>query len=162
MRISSGLTVSVAATDRWFDDIRAGRAFRGYDSITAAAGQLPYVQLFNPVASGKIAIARFPEITSAAAQTVEIAFFDTALALLGPATAKGNLLAGGADPASEIRRESNAGILGDAFASYDVLASVLVRATEEWTIELGAGEGVLVRGRTVATGIRVAYSWIEL
>lgn len=158
MRLTSGRTVT--ATERWLDEIRAGRAFCGGDKMAAAAAKYSHLQLFNPAASGITVIARAPLCTMPAAQEININYYNTALATDTGLT--GNLLRAGAASKAAVRKTTNAAALGTTIA--DVLLGSLapLLILDQWFCELAAGEGVVIVNTTANADLTVFFSWIEV
>lgn len=160
MQVGLGGAITVTATERWFSEVRAGRAFGGAIIQANIAAEFSHVQLFNPVASGVTALVRAIVGSTNTSDRMEVAFFNTALATLG---ADGrNLLSGGAAPVAQVRAGTNAAQQGDRFAAQQILANTPIALTEEWVCELGPAEGVIIRLSTVNISLVGSFSWVEL
>jgi len=108
--ISLGGTPTVTLQERWFTEMRGGRAFGGYNSQGGVAVEFSHLQLFNPAASGVIAIVYLVLGDQGAANPLWFAHYNTALTTSDGSTR--NLLSGGAAPICVIRRQTNVAQLG--------------------------------------------------
>lgn len=160
MRIVLGGQINVTATERWYSEVRAGRAFMRGTHVAAAAGALGEVQLFNPAASGITVIVRRATSGALAADRHQVRQYDTALGtLVGTGF---NLLSGGAAAAAVIRTATPAAADGTLISEMRLPADALGDILDDWSWELGAGEGVLIVGTTANQVIDVTYFWIEV
>lgn len=147
MKLSLGGFSTVTMTDRWFQELRAGRAFSGSASQGAVAGEYSHVQLLNPAGSGVQAIVAQLRAKVAVASTIELRLYDTGLTTDAGAVA--NLLAGGAAGASHVRRQTNVAGLGSTLSLYYLAANTPTVLWPSWGPELAPGKGVLVLCATV-------------
>jgi len=161
MRISTGVTVNVSAnTERWLSEIRSGRAFATAATQAGVAGELSFVQLFNPAASPVTVLTRFAMAWSGTSEEVSVRVYNTALTtLVGNGT---NLLDGGAASVAEFRSQSNVADLGAGLASVSIPANDAKEIGREWLVELAPGQGLLVRGNTANTAITGSFFWVEV
>jgi len=160
MRISTGVTVNVSAqVERWFSELRAGRAFSGVGALAAAAGTVSEIQLFNPAGSA-ITLLLYKCVGDATvASALQLRTFNTALAtLIGNGL---NMLSGGAASVAEIRSAAPAVNDGTSFWSKAALAGEPIELGDLWVIELGAGEGVIATDNTQNVGVRFTFLWNE-
>lgn len=155
MKLSLGGFSTVTMTDRWFQELRAGRAFAGQAAPGAVAGQYSYVQLLNPAGSGVQSIVAQIEVTLTVADLVVLSFYDTALAT--DAGALANLLSGGAAGGSHVRTESTAVGFGTVYYSRWVPANDSTVIYPSWGVELSPGRGLAVTRNTVNAAIRVSF-----
>ncbi len=160
MRINIGLASTVTATERWFEEIRAGRAFGGASEITSTAGKVPAVQLINPAASGKTILVHRMVISTGVNQTIETYHDDVQRALNGPT--KRNLLSGGAAPVGLIRVEDILGPAGTQWHRHLVSANVPTDLFPVWTGELQPGRGITFFGTTVVSKLIGGFFWVEV
>ena len=160
MRVDFGADIEVVATERWLDELRAGRAF-GYGTRLAAggAGINSHLQLFNPAASGATILLRTIIAGTTIAGDIHIRAHNTALTTLESAGV--NLLAGGAAGQGQVRSQ-NAATLGSLLMRIPQPASETVRMLDEWIVELGPGEGVLVTPNGANLEVFANYLWVEL
>ena len=159
MRLGLGGNLIVTATERWLAEIRAGRGFMKGASASAAAGQNPEVQLFNPVASGVTVILRMVLASNSVAVDCSFRQFNTALATLAGEGI--NLLSGAAAGKGEVRTATPAAIDGTLIGFIDIPASQTIQIAPEWMFELGAGEGLHVAG-PLAASLRGLFLWNEV
>lgn len=149
MKLSLGGFSTVTMTDRWFQELRAGRTFDGYTSQAAIAGQYAHVQLKNPAASGKQAIVAQILVTCAVVVDVLITRYDVDCTT--DAGALVNYLLGAAAGACHVRTESNVGVLGTQIDSRRVQANTPTVLYPSWGPELSPGTGLALLPGTVNT-----------
>lgn len=156
--ISSG---SASGID-WLTELRAGRAFAGFDNSPATASNISMVQLFNPAASGVNVLVRHFRSEAGASALIEMRFFDTLFANLGPVPK--NLLSGGAASQARTRNRINTVGLGDpAFAEFSMITnSEDPRLGGEWVAELAPGKGFHLSGTSVNVFLRTSFWWVEI
>jgi hypothetical protein len=161
MRSNPGGTATVTAQDRWYAEIRAGRAFaRGARVAPGGAGNFSEGQLFNPAASGVNAIIFTASASAASAVFHQLRQHNTALAtLVGTGF---NLLSGGAASQCVIRTATPAALDGTLIAELHMAANTPGRICPSWSFELGPGEGVLFAETNGNIEMPVVYFWIEL
>lgn len=171
MRIGGGAVSIADVTDRvardlgfvrpfWLNEIRAGRAFAAGTTFGADPGENSHVQVFNPAASGITVIMRRALINGGVDSMYEIATHNVALTtLIGQGV---NMLSGGGASLAEWRSQSIAGLSGTQFGRVSLLAETTFEMMKDWQIELGEGEGVLIRQLIVAQNVRVTMEWIEV
>lgn len=159
MRTNPG-TGTVSTTERWFDEIRRGRAFALGTLAGPTAANISHVQLFNPVASLVTIIVYAVWHTENTLSTNDINTHNVALTtLVGNGV---NLLSGGAAASGELRTQDNAVQLGTRFATLTLNANDARLFILPWLIELGAGKGVLVTHRVVNQQLSTTFFWIEI
>ncbi len=153
-------------TEQWSDHVAAGEAYcsRGFQNIVA--GQIPLVQLFNPVDSGvrvrlrvmqPMAVFAFPINTN-------IRRHDTALTTLGPFGVIENLLGGGVAASAEIRTMTQVAMAGSPFQlilSGGNNRSAYPEDGMEWGHDLLEGEGIMLNGVTGGF-IFCGFMWAEV
>jgi hypothetical protein len=161
MRISFGGSITVPSqSERWFSEIRAGRAFNRGVVVVAGAAQIAEVQLLNPVASGKQAMIYSAMFSSNVNDQPQLRRYDTALAtLVGNGV---NLLAGGAASVCEIRTAIPAATDGSQLLILQTLASSPQALSPVWIAELSPGQGYLITGSTAVDGICAVWWWNEV
>jgi hypothetical protein len=160
MHVSLGGNINVSAMDRFYTEIRAGRAFHRGVSNPTAAGTYGEVQLLNPDGSGVTAIVRAIRVTGFLNDAVQLRRYDTALAT--DVGAGFNLLLGGAAAACHIRTANPAARDGTFLSCRGTLAYATFDLADDWFGELPAGTGVLVTTNLVNVDAMVHYEWIEL
>jgi hypothetical protein len=151
MRLSLGGFSTVTMTDRWFQELRAGRTFAGNWGQAGVAGQYAHLQIKNPAASGRQAIVAQIRIWRPTAGGIYLRRQDADLA--GVAVALDNLLIGGAGSVSRMRIESNVAILGTGLTTIYVAANTPTVLWASWGPELSPGGGVLAVCADVNTTI---------
>lgn len=156
MRLSLGGFSQVTMTDRWFQELRAGRAFAGRGSIGAVGGQNGHVQLKNPAASGKQAIVAQIRVNILTAGYVAIATYDTDLAT--DVGAVSNLLMGGSAGVCHVRSTNNAGLLGTSIAVLYLPANTPTILWPSWGPELSPGKGICIDAGTV--NVQIDVDWL--
>ncbi len=160
MRIAFGGSLTVSAEERWFTEIRAGRAFMRGSDTGASAGNYGHFQLFNPGGSGIMIVVRRLVASLRTADTIRIHTHNTALTtLLGAGV---NLLAGGTVGIGEVRRQNIASFTGTLVSAVPISADRPYNLLDGWSWELGAGEGILFVSATVNVAIGGFYEWIEI
>ena len=160
MRIAFGGNLTVTATDRWYTEIRAGRAFVFHGTLGPSAGNNSHIQLFNPAASGVIVI---PVYCAARVSVEGPAFISQHNVQLATDVGAGvNLLSGGAASAAHLRSNNNAGVLGTTIERLYLLANTWVTVLENWHMEMDAGEGILFAPNNVNVQVDITFRWIEL
>jgi len=160
MDISLGGTPIIELQERWYSEIRRGRAFAFSDDRGPTVGSFSHIQLFNPAASGVIVITRYAVFATGAGAALEVHTWNTAAVNLSGTGV--NLLNGGAGSAARVRWEDNAARQGTSFLSVLVAASDARNILPDWICELDAGEGLTVVPN--ATNVRLigGFFWIEL
>ena len=170
MRIGGGAVSIADVTDReardlgfvrdfWFNEIRAGRAFFAGDRLGASIGNLGHFQLFNPGGSGITIVVHRVFQGVETALSVTLTLHNTALTTL---VRQGvNLLAGGAAGVGEFRSQVNAAQLGTMGQYIPLLARTPYEMGKDWTVELGAGEGLIIMNQTANDGLYGNFEWIE-
>lgn len=145
--------------DWWYEQIRAGRAF--YAGTQQGGASTNCVQLHNPVGSGIIVVVR-SLIGGPGAVTTAMQVRRQDTAILSSVSGV-NLLAGGAASVANLRFESRAAPGGTVVAVYPAGgANVGFRYLQEWSYELGAGEGVMLNPASANVDCIATYEWIEL
>ncbi len=161
MDITLGSTVTVSAsTERWFTEVRAGRALLRGGTQAAAVGFFAHVQLLNPVGSGKQMLVRQAQVGPGSNFTMSLNRYDTALATLVGAGV--NLLVGGAAGQGQVRTENNAAQLGTNIGAYNAGGNANVYPAPDWYYELSPGQGMLFVMDLVNARMTVTYYWLEL
>jgi hypothetical protein len=160
VRVNLGRSLSVAATERWYTNLRAGRCFFRGDIIAAGgAGNFSEWQLFNPAASPINVIVKRLRVRIPASGNYSIRTFNTQL---GTALGTGyNLLSGGAVSTGLIRSAIPAAIDGTEVGEYYMRADVMETMIDDWWFELGAGEGVLLCWLSANVANQVIAEWME-
>lgn len=144
----------------WLSEIRAGRAFSLEGLQAAVSGQNSHIQLWNPDASGITTIVRYLGGNVGASSSISILHYNTALTtLIGNGR---NLLAGGADSVSELRSQTNIGVLGTEFEEFSIGDTNFRVLVDDWHTELGAGEGVLLALQVANIALRGLFRYIEV
>lgn len=161
MRIGYGTTVTVPAqSERWFSEIRAGRAFNRGVVVVAGGAQIAEAQLFNPVGSGKQVLIYSAMFSSNVNDQPQLRRYDTALGtLIGNGA---NLLAGGAASVAEIRTAIPAAVDGSQLLILQVVANTPQALSPVWIAELSPGQGYLITGSVVVDGICAVWWWNEV
>jgi hypothetical protein len=91
---------------------------------------------------------------------IRLTIYNTALSTLVGNGA--NLLVGGTASSAELRTQNNASQLGTQVGNLRIPQNApIFPLADDWSFELGAGEGVLVVG-DVDIETRVIYQWIEI
>jgi len=155
MKLSLGGFSTVTMTDRWFQELRAARAFGRTGAQVAVAGQYSNVQLKNPAASGKQAIVAEIRILLTVADFVTLRSYDTdCTTLLGTLT---NLLMGAAAGVSTIRTEAAVARLGTEVTEVYCAANVWTVLLPSWGPEVSSGSGIVLEPATANVGLTVAF-----
>lgn len=158
MRINPGSEHSIS--ERWYDEIRRGRAFGGSTDIGPLAANFSEVQLFNPAASGVTAIVA---CAIATVGTLGITQLRTHNAALATDVMAGINLRSGAPPGQcHVRSTNVAAADGTIVLQVSLLANTPYPFHHNWIAELGEDEGVLVTTGAVNVRVIVSYLWIEL
>lgn len=160
MQISLGGTAVVQATEKFYDEIRRGRAFIGTTTAAAVAGEYAHCQLLNPVGSGVNAVVYAIEFGNANGGLSRLARYDTALATDDGAVI--NLLAGGAAGQCHVRSGSNAALLGTKWRDFHLVAAAARMVAESWFCELGPGEGITLAYQSTNNAPVATFLLIEL
>lgn len=160
MRLEPGAQINVTATERWFTEIRAGRAFTRGLHLAASVGNVSEIQLLNPAASGVAAIIRSIKVGLSVADRVHLRTYDTAL---GTAVGAGfNLLAGGTAAKGLIKSANPAAEDGTLIEEYRALVDVTQEFVTDWGWELAAGKGILIATLSANEALAVTFKWIEV
>lgn len=160
MKINVGLAATVTATDRWLSELRLGRAFGATMSVGPVAGQLPHVQLFNPVGSGVTVLVHYMAFVTTGIHSGALSHHNVALTTLGANIR--NLLSGGPAPQAQIRAETNVAALGNTYLGGDTNVPIDFVYGPMWLTELDPGEGIVGRDTVANRQLRGAFMWIEL
>ena len=155
MRLSLGGFSQVTLTDRWFTELRSGRAFLGYGNQAAVAGQNSHVQFKNPAASGKQAIVARIRLRTSTSNQIDLVRYDTDLATDVGAVV--NALIGGAAGVCHVRKTTNAGILGTVIDNMYAVADTWYDWFPTWGPELSPGGGIAVVCETVNIMIQAGF-----
>ncbi len=148
--------------EEWLGELFAGRAFAGRKQITAAAGQLGKVQLFNPAGSG--VRVRLYRLAAAGAPTGAFRVYVHAAALSAAPSQGMNLLSIGAPSVAELHVVSGAGPVGGAVPFAQVAPAGVESVGDlfpPWLIDLAPGLGAHVESQTVAAATDASYFWTE-
>jgi hypothetical protein len=160
MRINLGGLVSVSATDRWYDEIRRGRAFRLGAFQVAVAGEYSMIQILNPAGSGVNCLIYDLSIGPQAQAGLVWRRYDAALAT--DVGAGVNLLVGGAAGACHVYKASGVAALGTAIAYFQQIALQSLQPLWPWVCELGPGKGCLANADGGNIRLDASFSWLEL
>lgn len=134
----------------------------GAAQVTAAAGERPRIQLFNPVGSGKIIAVSSCIFSNTATATMAYAVTNNALTTgVGTETFRDGRLGQAARPSGQIRTDSTIAIT-DSNGLVRLLASV------SWSLEdintpavLAPGNGFEVGSQGTQDTILVTFNWRE-
>ena len=160
MRIGTGGTPTVSTQDRWYAEVRAGRAYHRGTTVAPAAAEFGEIQLLNPAASGVNIIVKHTISNLGVAGQIQCREFSTALLTLAGLGA--NLLFGGAAGLGAVRTAVPLAADGTLVSTYAAATSPATVPIPDWFYELGPGEGILFVAGTVGISIACAYHWIEL
>jgi hypothetical protein len=160
MRIGYGTSVTVPTqAERWFSELRAGRAFSRGQALVASVGNFSEIQIFNPAGSGVSVIVYKINVSCSVADFTRVHVFNTALgALVGTGI---NLLSGGAAAVAELRTAQPAAQDGTFVSTIDAAATSPFERISVWAWELGAGEGVLIATGSVNRSLCTEFYWNE-
>lgn len=137
-----------------------GLCFIGGGNQTNVGSQYPHIQLLNPAASGVQILVDLFYYSNNTTGAIDIRHYDTALTTL---IMNGrNVDAGGDAGLGEIRRQTNASILGTQWTVQRVLAGVYAKFTMSSPFLLDAGEGIVVVNDVVNTVVWVTFQWREV
>jgi hypothetical protein len=159
MRIAFGGGLTVSAEERWFTEIRAGRAFHGGAISGAQAGNITKFQLLNPAASGITVIVYKMGLHQGTTGRISLAEHGTALTTNVTAY---NLLQGGNAPSATFNYVRDANAYGTVRSYHNSLADVWHWFHAPWSYELGEGEGVHLFHSTVNDPAAAEFLWIEV
>jgi len=160
LRVDFGADIEVIATERWLDETRGGRAFARGGVLAASVGNLGHHQIFNPAASGVIALVRAVIASLGSADAIILTTHNTALTtLVGAGT---NLLFGGAAGACVYRTQNNAALLGTEITRVLLQANLPINVALEWFGELGPAEGLVVATGNANIQSTAFFQWIEV
>jgi len=140
--------------------------------VTASFGTFqPYIQLFNPVASGIIINVTTVVVMADVKVEISIRFFDTPGPESGSAFFRDRRNPG--SPAGQMRRDSNqAGLVGNGVATIQVDGAL--SQTAAWIADSGdprqplvvlePGQGVIAQSTELVNGVAVQanFRWLEL
>ncbi len=160
MQVNLGRAITVTATERWLDEIRAGRAFSRGAFLGASVGNVSMVQLFNPVGSGVNVIVRLLIVSVDATGFAQVYQYNTPLT--NDSGAGVNLLSGGAAGQAHVRNQVNAVSLGTLLHNIPILANTPIIPVADWFMELGPGEGVHVHTALQNVGTSGNFQWLEV
>ncbi len=158
MKIDSG--TNVTATERWLDEVRRGRAYARAVSLGASVGNLNIAQLLNPAGSGRTLLARFLIGSTGAADQINLAIHNAALATLAGAGIALNSIAGVS--VAEVRSVQQATNVGTVFHRAYRPANDSAIQIPDWVIELGNGEGVVMQSVTNNVDFVATFYWAEV
>lgn len=139
---------------------RSGAAFAGANRTSAAAGQYPHVQLWNPAGSGKRAVVSEIGMDASIASDIGVRWSTAPLAALASTPNGVSKIAGGAVSACEVRAEANAAVLGTTFYGVAADAKHMIHKLTEPVILL-PGYGLIVVCVTLATAVRGNFQFYE-
>lgn len=160
MRIAFGGGLTVTATDRWYAEIRAGRAFTGTGDVGAVVGEFSHIQLFNPAGSGRILLVHRFVVT--ALNVIAISMFTHNTELTTDNGAGANLLAGSTAGQGHVRQQTNVSVLGTEVRGWIIVANNPLDFVKEWDFELGEGEGIHVACTSTNQRIVTFTDWTEV
>ncbi len=162
MRISLGGGISITATERWFTEIRAGRAFHGGATQGPVAGVAHHLQLFNPVGSGKTLIIYRWKVAQGATGPYHLR--QKAAPGLATFIRPGfNFLIGAANGVGEIRSESNAVLQGGLDTELTIPTGIsLTEIQQVWGFEIPAGQGIIGVPNALNVLNTAYWEWLEL
>ena len=134
----------------------------GASLVTAAVGETARIQVFNPVASGKLIAISTVVISSTASSTIRFATGNTALTTgVGTEVFRDRRLAGTSRPVGQIRTDSTVA-LTDAHGQFTALANTLSFLDDENTAAvLPPGSGFEVGMVSTNKTLLVTYFWRE-
>lgn len=160
MRSQLGGQAIIELQERWYSEIRRGRAFCNSTQVAAVAATYGHIQLFNPAASGVLIIVRAIITSFTSAQKSFVGIHNTALTT---AVNNGvNLLNGGAAGLGAVRTQTNATQLGNLIARAIVPANDAYTYALDWFMELDAGEGCIATLDNQNVAMDATFFWIEL
>lgn len=142
MQLTLGGFSTVTMTDRWFQELRAGRAFTITPDIAPGVGNYAHAQIKNPAGSGKQAIIALVRVTLAAAGYVWWGRYDTDLTT--DAGTMFNLLLGGAASACHCRTQSPNAKLGSLWGYMYLPINTPTPIYPTWGVEISPGGGLVV------------------
>lgn len=138
-----------------------GLAFAGSTVQVAVAAEYAHVQLYNPAESGVVIIVDRVFVSFSAAMRANVARYETALTTLNVNWR--NKLAGSADGAGEVRRQSDGSQLFDAgWYTQELAAGAIWTVPLDHPIILPEGQGIVVFGNTVNIGVTASFAGREV
>lgn len=155
MRSSWGGGLTVSTTDRWFNELRAGRAYFGGWREAAGAGLLAHVQLINPAGSGVQAITA--RIVASMAQADQLQIRVSAVALANKRQDIANALRANAAGACDIYSEANAAAQGTLVHECEVAANTQLELYPGWGPELSPGQSIILVPVTANNRLMVTF-----
>lgn len=148
-----------ASQERWYAEMRAGRAFARGINLGAVAATIQEIQLFNPVGSGKTIDVYRLIVATNVADGIQIRVFNTALTTLQGTGI--NLQSGGSAGVGEVRNNNPGAADGTFVGSLYSAAGVPWDRIAVWGVELDAGEGIIVCSQNVNIAVAAEYYWNE-
>jgi len=160
------MTLAAMNDDEWLGYVANGEAYAAEVFVAGVVGQLPFVQLFNPVGSGKRLRLRVwqPMALFALAINQNLRRHDVALATLGFFAGPENLLGGGPAPVAEGRSINQVVMIGSLFWLFLSTGNTRKDYPPEgldWGHDLLPGQGIMTNG-SVGGFVLAGFQWAEL
>lgn len=160
MRSSFGGLITANVSEKWYDEIRAGRAFMKGQTVPAVPAQVSAGQLLNPSGSNKTALLRRMTAVANVAGIVEVYLCTGSIG--GSGFLGVNLRYGGAASVAEHHASNNIPGIGDRIAIDYIAANTPRDLAPEWWAELGPNEGVYIVTQAVNVALQTMHQWVEV
>jgi len=152
--------------DEWSEHVANGEAYAGAIFVTGVPGELPFVQLLNPVGSGMRIRVRVlqPFAVFAIGVNHNLRRHDPPLASSGFFAGPENLLGGGDPPLAQARFTTQVAMIGSRFWLFLSAGNTrkdYPNAGRDWGHDLLPGQGLMASG-AVGGFVFNGWQWAEV
>ncbi len=155
-----GGNVQISTTDRWYAELRSGRAFGAGFLTAAGVGSFSKNQLKNPAGSGKQVIVY--NITNSTPVAGRLWFVAYDVDLTNDFGAGFNRLLGGAAGVAHGRFLSDGTLPGTVMEEVGIGANIPYTTAVPFMFELSPGKGLYCVVDTLNQALTTNFQWIEL
>jgi len=144
----------------WLYQIRQNRGFIAGGEQAGAVGAYSHIQLYNPANSGRVVIIKKLFVSVDVSALVHVRTYDTALATL--ITTGINLATGGSAGAGQLKKTTNAAILGTFVVGAWVPSGQIFELVKDWWFLLNQATGILIVPDSANNKIQSWWEWTEI
>ncbi|MFH1931045.1 MAG: hypothetical protein ABIN18_05590 [Pseudomonadota bacterium] len=145
----------------WYHDTLTGQAFTGGTMVLGVAAQQTHIQLWNPVASGKIGILEQIHVWVQVATSLLFRTYNIALAAEGTYV-EINKYIGGAAPGLMVKMISSGPAIGNTFTRIFIPANVFHTISFSKPFIIPEGQSLVVACQTLDVDLEATFEWNEV
>lgn len=156
----SGLSPTATPIESWLNGMLQGKAYGASLFQPAIAGQRSFVELRNPLGSGKNLWVYTAAMIPAGANNTYYAFQTPPLLAAGSAGT--NLLTGALNSVARIQNSSQVAAPGTGYFAFPGIANQIQQQVQPWIIVVAPNCSFIMYDNAVNDGITVDVTWMEV